>query len=236
MLLLSSGKTIDLDRMEIVTEQTKSTGGKWVTLKGGRRVLIKPRQKLKDAINESALAKLDPDNEKDMLKIEEYRELAYDNDKDLNAANKKFDNWIGHWDAGIEDEAKQVKKGEGLLAAEYKHTQAFFKAKGIKEVTMYRGITGKISQDIKEQLKTSKKITFQKDWAHSFSSNREVGYSFAGGNKSAFFGIVIKRKVPVENILTGWQTNYNFWRGGEQEYIVMDPSNFDISGKDILTR
>jgi hypothetical protein len=102
-----------------------------------------------------------------------------------------------------------------VIRQQYADTQAYFEAKGIKEVTLYRG-TDDPSLRAGEQEVVLRPLS-------SFSADRQVAYSFA----SEEGGRVLTVKVPVSQIFSTPFTGIGCLP--EQEFVILGkPTTADV--------
>lgn len=152
-------------------------------------------------------------------------------------STKLMDNWYVDSYATkdkMETNAQLIKSKKGLLRFEYSLTQAFYKAKRKKSVTLYRGISGRQAKLLRNVKQSGGGETFAPDYASSWSDAKSVAMRFSFGNSGREPGVIIKREVPVKNIVTNWQVHQVLNTGGENEYIVRDGLPYFVHAKDII--
>ena len=136
--------------------------------------------------------------------------------EDAMKSNPTFTNFQLPWN----DKSNVSEQNKKFLTAMYEQTQADFKAKGITEVTLYRGVT--LDNRLVNNFATGETIRLENNALESWSINPRVAREFAyPGDVS--FGIVLKSTIPVEKILSNARTGYGCL--GEHEFVI-------IGGKD----
>lgn len=157
--------------------------------------------------------------------IREAHYKAIGKEADLGKSNALMGDWFFDSYSNrskMEKAASQSKSGKGILAEEYKLTQAAYKASGKKTITLYRGVAGKQGKSILKSSSSS--VQFKADDASSWSDAKVIATRFAKDNG----GVVVKREVPIENVVTSWQVNPYLNNGGENEFIVSDSKSFEV--------
>ena len=125
------------------------------------------------------------------------------------------------------DKSNVSEQNKKFLTAMYEQTQADFKAKGITEVTLYRGVT--LDNRLVNNFAQGETIRLENNPLESWSINPRVAREFAYPTSSedrrdeSRFGIVLKSTIPVEKILSNARTGFGCL--DEKEFVI-------IGGKD----
>lgn len=112
---------------------------------------------------------------------------------------------------------------KAFLRAQYNATQDYFKAAGIKEVSVYRGMTFRSQSS-------------PPDWTKGFKTNSEVplrplsSFAYSATEASHFGEVMISGTVPVERVLSCARTGVGCL--DEDEIVVMaGPGKWQVNGQ-----
>ena len=97
----------------------------------------------------------------------------------------------------------------------YETTQADFKTKGIKEITLYRGVSGNPFSGT--NVKSGDAVKLNQNTLESWTSEPEIAKQF--GNT------ILKATVPVERILSTARTGFGCLN--EFEFVVIGGGKHD---------
>lgn len=150
---------------------------------------------------------------------------------------KKLDeNWVGNSYGGFE---KHIKNGDSEeMNLMHDLQMAYFKKKGITEITLYRGIYNKQAKGIKDAIASGKKVTVAGDYAASFTGYKATAKEYAGG--AAFTApdkikdsVVIKQTFKVKDILYSTRVSTFYAGNGDDEYIVSTPKGYKLDSSNV---
>ena len=110
------------------------------------------------------------------------------------------------------DKSNVSEQNKKFLTAMYEQTQADFKAKGITEVTLYRGI--QLTPEALKKFKLGEAINLENNALESWSAKPNVARRFGYPN-----GIVLKSTIPVEKILSNARTGFGCL--DEKEFVII---------------
>lgn len=160
---------------------------------------------------------------------------------DFDAA---IDNWINHNGKQrirlavkeiVEENQNLSPLAKCLLVENAINRLYFQQEKEVNQLRLFRGLKGEIADQVKEaSAKGATKFEMPQRLAESYSSNlAKAQNDFAG-----IGGIVIGRKIPVEDILLSHKTNQIFHGHykEEKESVIMSRSNtqtFDLEKEGI---
>lgn len=166
-----------------------------------------------------------------LTEIKEGYAKANDELDDYETSNKLILEWTQDSDAthaAMEKAGKLAKDGKGDMAFEYKMAQAYFKERGITEIELYRGISGDEATRISDMVTATNFVTLAPDYASSWTSDLSTANKFTQYN-----GVIIKRTVPVKDIMAAWNINPHMSTYGESEFIVVQGQVVKLTGDDV---
>lgn len=106
--------------------------------------------------------------------------------------------------------------GEEYLAERYALTQRLLRDRGVREVTLYRGVRGDQARAIQAALESgAEHINLDTRSISSFSESRKAAAEFGD--------VIIKVTVPVERVFAHHAVERHFAKGGENEVVLWNP-------------
>lgn len=159
-----------------------------------------------------------------------------ENGGDVGVFKKIDESWVGNDYKVLENHIKNGDSKEVNLMRDLQ--QQYFKANGITEVTVYRGVYGEQAKAIKQATKGKKSFSIKGDYASSFTGYDSVAAEYADG--AAFTApdkitdsVVIKKTFKVSEIAYSTQVAPFYAGNGSDEFIVSTPDGYSVNPSDV---
>lgn len=154
----------------------------------------------------------------------------------LATFKKLEENWVGNDYKVFED---AIKSGDSLeLNLMHDLSMAYFKSKGLSEVTIYRGIYNDQAALVKQAIKSKSKFSVTGDYASSYTGYIESARIYANGGSftapdKITDSVVIRRKIPVSEVIYSTHVSTFFAGNRGDEYIATSPKGYTVLPTDV---
>lgn len=159
-----------------------------------------------------------------------------ENGGDVTEFKKLEEDWVGNDYDKFEKHVENRDHKELELMRQLQ--QEYYKANGITEVTLYRGIYNEQARAVKDAIAKSEPVEVSPDMAASFTGYESSAIDYADG--AAYTApdeitdsVVISMTVPVEEIVYSTEISTFYAGNGKDEYIVSKPDGYIIDPKNI---